>query len=327
MTVQEQQPKVYIVVLNYMSWQDTVECLESLLRLKYQNKEIIVVDNDSPNGSFLHLTSWAQVHLPSFFALKESEATQSSDLPRQNPPVVFIRADKNAGFAAGNNLGIRYALQKNDHDYLWLLNNDTTVDPDSLDELVKRAQFDQSSVKPVGIWGSKLLYYHQPEVIQALGGKLDLRTFTTRHLAEEEPDGPQHNVPALQQDYVIGASLFVSRKFLEEVGLLSEDYFLYFEELDWAQRAERAGYGLGYVWSCRVYHKEGQTIGSSSSGKQKSALADYHGIRSKIIFFRKFYPQRTLQLYLLLIASALLRMSRLQFKRAATVFKLILQTK
>ncbi|KAA3438556.1 glycosyltransferase family 2 protein [Rufibacter hautae] len=327
MTVQEHQPKVYIVVLNYLSWQDTVECLASLLRLTYQNKEIIVVDNDSPNGSFLHLTNWAQENLPFYQALSENEVTHGSSLPEQGPQVMFIKADKNAGFAAGNNLGIRYALKKKDHDYLWLLNNDTTVDPNALEELVKRAHFDQNSAKPVGIWGSKLLYYHQPKVIQAVGGKLDLRTFTTRHLAEGETDGPQHNVLELQQDYVIGASLFVSRKFLAEVGLLSEDYFLYFEELDWATRAARAGYALGYVWSSRVYHKEGQTIGSSSSGKQKSDLADYHGIRSKIIFFRKFYPERTLKLYLLLTASALLRVSRLQFLRAATVFKLMAQTK
>ncbi|RNI22454.1 glycosyltransferase family 2 protein [Rufibacter latericius] len=323
--MEQNQPKVYIIVLNYVSWQDTIECLESLLNLTYQNKEIIVVDNNSPNDSFFHLTKWAENHLPTFLSLEEKE------VPTHPVPddfgVVFLKAAKNAGFAAGNNLGIRFALQINDAAYLWLLNNDTTVDSNSLRELVNRAENEGKQEPPVGIWGSKLLYYHQPSLVQGVGGKLNLRTFTTSHLHEGEPDSEFLNVASVTLDYVMGASLFVSRKFLSEVGLLSEDYFLYFEELDWAKRAQNAGFALGYVWSSRVYHKEGTTIGSSSSGTEKSDLADYHGIRSKIIFFKKFYPEKAFQLYALLMASALLRVSRLQFKRALTVFKQIAQFK
>lgn len=316
------QPKVYIVILNYQSWSDTIECLESLFQLKYENKEIIVVDNASPNNSHEKLINWATENNLLFNVLLEKELGQVSSLDRKNS-FSFLKATANRGFASGNNLGIRYVLQKNDHDYIWLLNNDTTVDPNSLAELVNGAETDQSQNKRVGIWGSKLLYFHKPHLIQALGGKLDRRSFTTSHLHEGEQDSASHNVLSLPLDYVVGASLFVSRKFIEEVGLLNEDYFLYFEELDWAERSRKAGFELGYVPTSRVYHKEGSTIGSSNSGKKKSDLADYHGQRSKILFFKTYYPERKFQLLFILSVSVILRLSRFQFKRAISIIKLI----
>jgi GT2 family glycosyltransferase len=325
--MQHHLPKVYIILVNYNGWADTIECLESLLKLTYTQKQIIVVDNNSPNGSMQKMLDWAQQHYqhnPAGYTMMESG--HIAHTTACDAEIIFIHSEKNAGFAAGNNLAIRLALHRKDFGYLWLLNNDTTVEGNSLSVLVDSAEADKAVGKRTGIWGSKLLFYHSPDTIQALGGSFNQYTFTTSHLGENVQDGNQPTERDLKPDYVIGASMFVSKEFIEDVGLLSEDYFLYFEELDWAKRGQLEGYSLGYVGASRVYHKEGQTIGSSTDGSKKSALADYHGIRSKIIFVRKFYPGKLPNLYLLLTGSILLRLKRLQFKRALKIVSLMINT-
>ncbi|WP_461489481.1 glycosyltransferase family protein, partial [Pontibacter sp. HJ8] len=273
------------------------------------------------------MLEWAQRHYqqnPSGYTLLESK-----DINKTcgcDSEIIFFKSDRNAGFAAGNNIAIKLALLWKDFDFLWLLNNDTIVDGDSLSELVSRAVFDRANALQIGIWGSKLLFYHNPDTIQALGGVFNLNTFTTSHIGENQKDSTLSLSNTPRQDYVIGASMFVSKEFIENVGLLNEDYFLYFEELDWAKRGQLKNYNLGYVPTSRVYHKEGQTIGSSSEGSKKSALADYHGIRSKILFVRKYYPRKLPNLYLLLTGSIVLRLKRLQFKRALKIVSLMFNT-
>nr|WP_148041410.1 glycosyltransferase family 2 protein [Rufibacter immobilis] len=326
-------PKIYTIIVNYKSWQDTVECIESLLKIKYANNQIIVIDNASPNNAFEALINWASdywTHEPDAFAIIPAEYQESSVPPTHtfpNAKLLLYRSSINGGFAAGNNIGIRFALYRNDFDFLWLLNNDTVADKDSLPELVKAAILAISTGRKIGMWGSKLLYYQEPSKVQAIGGKLNLATLTTSHIAEGWEDNSTALPQAIDPDYIVGASMFISKDFIDEVGLMDETYFLYFEELDWAQRGKRRGFGLGYVPLSRVFHKEGKTIGSSSSGAGKSDLADFHGLRSKIIFFRKFYPERTVQLYASLLTSACLRLARLQFKRGAAVFQLMWRTK
>ncbi|MBA9077848.1 glycosyltransferase family 2 protein [Rufibacter quisquiliarum] len=324
-------PQIYTVLVNYKGWEDTIECLESLLKLDYPHNKIMVVDNASPDNSFQHLINWADSYFknePSAFAVLTRKQVLEVDTValEATTKLFFYQSDQNAGFAAGNNIGIRFALQQNSADFLWLLNNDTVVDKNCLSELVKEALSVESKKKKVGIWGSKILYYHAPDTIQALGGKLSLRTFTSSHIAEglKEAEIPER---IQAPDYIVGASMFVSKTFIEQVGLLDESYFLYFEELDWAERGRRKGFTLGFARQSKVFHKEGRSIGSSSSGKKKSELADYHGIRSKIIFFKKFYPERRLQLFSLLMASVILRLTRFQFSRAMTTLRLMLTTR
>ncbi|WP_299701033.1 glycosyltransferase family 2 protein [uncultured Pontibacter sp.] len=320
-------PKIYIILVNYNGWKDTIECLESLLQLRYTNKQILVVDNNSPNGSLAHMLDWAKNRYngrpKGFELIAEKNITEASSGEAE---MIFIEAAQNAGFAAGNNLAIRFALRQHDFEFLWLLNNDTVVDADSLSELVMSALSAIEKRENIGIWGSKLLFYHNRDKIQAIGGAFNLKTFTTSHIGENLPDREDIAIPNIKQDYVIGASMFVSKAFIENVGLLNEDYFLYFEELDWAKRGELQGYGLGYVENSKVYHKEGQSIGSSTNGASKSALADYHGIRSKILFVKRFYPSKLPLLYTLLTGSILLRIKRLQFKRALKIVSLMLKT-
>lgn len=324
-------PKVYIIVLNYNGWNDTIECLESLLQLTYENKQILVVDNNSPDGSLEQLRDWLQSRYGNTtggFAeiTEETILSEKTSLFDPASDIVLIKAQENRGFASGNNIAMKLAVKLNDFEYLWLLNNDTVVDQNSLSALVRQAKHLKKAGKRVGICGSKLLDYYKPDTIQALGGKFNAITFTTSHVSENIKDTPALDVNEIEQDYVVGASMFVSREFIASVGLLSEDYFLYFEELDWAKRGLKNGFSLGYAYASKVYHKEGKSIGSSLKGQIKSALADYHGIRSKIIFVKKFYPEKKARLYASLAGSIVLRIGRFHFKRAKNILYLILSS-
>lgn len=146
---------------------------------------------------------------------------------------------------------------------MWLLNNDTEVQPDSLTRLVERAQEDDS----IGIVGSTLLYHHNRRRVQALGGARYNRWLgVAKHIGEGQnwdkiKDNIRRDEIERQMDYVVGASMLVSRRFIEAVGLMSEDYSLYFEELDWAIRGKKKGFRLAWAPDSIVYHKEGATTG------------------------------------------------------------------
>jgi len=138
----EETPKVSIIVLNWNSAHDTAECLESLRKLNYPAHEIIIVDNGSTDDSEL--------------VLRE----EYSDIK-------FIQTGVNLGYAGGNNVGIKYALAHG-AELIWILNNDTVVDPDSLREMVVMAQSDPA----IGLVGSKIFYYSKPDTLWCVGGGL-----------------------------------------------------------------------------------------------------------------------------------------------------------
>jgi len=327
-------PKTYIIILNYNGWADTIECLENVLRNNYSNYQVIVIDNNSPDNSMEYIKAWAegklnvwvnsdhslrQLSFPPvqkpipyvYYNCKEAENGGNSELEKKlekeipegittKYPLVFIQTGHNGGFAFGNNIGIKYALAKGDFEYICFLNNDTVIEKDALLKLVKKFEKYRKLGKKIGIVGSKLLYYDNPKVIQGIGGMYNKWFAVTKHLGVfEEDKGQYDNEGVLDRiDYIIGASMLVSRNFIKEVGLMCEDYFLYFEELDWTLRGKQKGYELGYCWESKVYHKEGKSIGSSSKGEEKSDIADYYGLRNRILFTKKFYPKYLWSVYL-----------------------------
>ena len=291
-------PKVFIVILNWNGLGDTLECLESLKNLNYPNFEVIVVDNDSLDGS-------------------------EEILRERYPQHTVIQSGANLGFAGGTNVGLRYALE-HDTNYAWLLNNDTLVELDALTELVKRMR-----EKPdAGLCGSTLVYHHDRSKIQAYGGATYNKWLSTsRHIGQDAPKGEEVHAEEVeaQLDYLVGASCLVSRPFLEEVGLMSEDYFLYFEEVDWAARA-KGRYTLAFAPKSVVYHKEGGSIGSSSDGAKKSRLADYYGVRNRLLYTRKHAPEALPSVYLGLLVTLAKRVQRKQWERIPMILGLVLES-
>lgn len=303
-------PQVYIVVLNYRHAADTIECLESVQRLHYARFRIVLVDNASPDDSVVQLRAWLTgkqpyVPVPNALAgfttppfpkpIRFRELTSSQAFEACPEPFIFIRNEANTGFAGGNNVGIRFVLAQGDADYIWLLNNDTVVTPDALAFLVATLDAAANRGEKVGMCGSQLLYYDCPDLIQGLGGKFNYWLCTGNNIGIGQP--VQSTVMPSQSDYVIGASCLVSIAFLRDVGLLNETYFLFYEEIDWAVRGRKRGWQHTHNYSSVIYHKESASMDKTSPGR--SAMYDYHGFRSRLLFTKKHYPQ-----YLPLVVSS-----------------------
>lgn len=331
-----------IVLVNWKGAQDTIECLESLLRLDFPDYRVVVCDNDSGDGSVEQIVAWAQGRTaasePPASPLKKlvwppvPKPVRCIELDRDtalagggacgDARLVVIRTGGNLGFAGGSNVGMRYLLGCGDIDGIWLLNNDTVVDPASL-----RALADAFARTPrLGICGSTLLYYDDPTMIQALGGGYYCRwiglpwlfgrwrRLMPRHLAAR-------SMPRLM-NYVVGASMLVSREFIDQVGLMTEDYFLFFEETDWAWRA-RGRFELGWAPGSLVYHKIGRSIGTSTDPRRKSATCDYYALRNRLLFTRRHFPLGLPAIYCSVGTALLVRLLLGQRDRVRMIWRLL----
>ena len=342
------QPKVYIVIPNYQGWQDTLECLESIFRCRYSRYQVVVTDDHSSNGSLTHIQQWAKgdsllrpvVDQPStkpipFVLYGNQEATRGGDpemeetrVTGNNYPLILIQNETNRGYAGNNNVALEYVLAKGDSDYIWLLNSDTVIDGDSITNLVEKAALYQRRGCKVGIIGPKIFHYHGPNLLQGVGGVHKKWSGISHHLGEFEEDRGQYDHERVVDDidYIMGAAMFVNTNFVKDVGLLSEDYFLYFEELDWISRGNKRGWTLGFCWDSKVYHKEGGTIGSSTKGKDRSVMSDYYSIRNRILFTRKYFPLCLLTVYPSMVGVLLNRARRRQFDRIPMVLKIVVES-
>ena len=288
--------KTYVIILNYNGWQDTIECLESILKSDYDNYQIVVVDNNSSNNSMNYLIKWAKgelnLWLPNtspfknlLFPLKKKPIdyifyTQKEALKGGNPnkedilknPIIFIQAEENRGFGAGNNIGIKYALAKDDFEYIWFLNNDTIIKKDTLKKLVKNHTTDT-------LLSSRLM--KNKKLIQADGGKLNKFFLTTSHIHENRCLNDK--LFYIKPDYLVGASLFLDKKSINKIGLWDEEYFLYYEDVDYSLRALIKGFKLRVVYDSLVFHKENA---STKKVNQEFILNLY--FKNRIRLARKF---------------------------------------
>lgn len=312
--------RVLIVLVNWNGWRDTLECLESLLLLDCPDFRIVISDNGSTDGSLQRIKSWAEHHSVSYIEYQRDEAESGGDR-YINQLLTVIRNDENLGFAGGNNVGLRHGLARGNTDYFWLLNNDTVVEPDALTHLVARMQQHQN----IGICGSTIRLYHNRNRIQALGGGHYCRWIGLPwHYGRFSKWGKKINLKKAEawMNYVEGASMLVSKQFLDEIGLLCEDYFLYFEEADWAIRAKDR-FILGYSSQSVVYHKVGGSIGTSSNPAKMSYTSDYFNIRNRLLFTRRFYPYALPTVWLVIIGALLLRLCMGKWDRAMMIFRLL----
>ncbi len=228
-------PKVAIIVLNWNNWQDTFQCLKSLENLNYPNFEVIVVDNGS------------------------NEKFQITDYRLQ---IVQIFNKENLGFAGGNNVGIKQGLKGN-ADYILLLNNDTVVDKNFLKELIKvgenkkKAKGKRQKAK-IGILGPKIYFFDEPKKIWFAGGKINKILTKGTMRGYSEFDKEQYN-KIKEVDYITGCCLLIKQEVIKKIGLLKEDYFLYYEDTDWCLKAKKAGYKCLYVPLAKIWHKGSKT--------------------------------------------------------------------
>lgn len=292
---------IYVVLVNWKRYDDTIECLESLVGISEPACRVIVVDNQTTTDGVQRIRDWSEGRLQadksgppwSRFASPQPAArpdmqtlSVSEDFRASGAPFLTVIANAdNSGFAGGCNIGMKAALSDPDCGFIWLLNNDTVVDPMSLAYLEKMARTDPS----IGICGSTLVYYDTPDVIQTLGGRFNRYMGRISNVGEGEPRSRLREVLAESPvDYMCAASILVSRAFIEKIGLLSEDYFLYFEELDWEAR-NRGRFKTAWAEEAVIYHKEGRSIGTNSRGRPSDMTLYYYNVNF-LRFIHKFAP-------------------------------------
>lgn len=339
-------PRIYILILNWNGWRDTIACLESVLRSDYPDFRVVLCDNGSADKSLEHIKSWAEgreeisvagtstlrhLFLPPvakpilWVEYDRGQAESGGSLTDEKVGLILVQTGNNLGFAGGNNVGLRYILARQNFAYVWLLNNDTVVVPQALREMFLRMQ----QRPQAGICGSTLLYYHSPDNIQTLGGdRYNKWLGVTQHIGLLQPwaqirDSIRADAIENRLDFVAGASMLVSKAFLHEVGLLSEDYFLYYEEVDWTIRAGKR-YRLAYAPRSIVYHKEGGCAGGNSyRSQEKSPTSDYFQIRSRLLVTRKFFPSALPTVCLALLVTICNRIRRRQWRRIGMILRIV----
>lgn len=301
--------KVYIIVLNYNGWKDTIECLKSLLKNDYANYQIIIVDNNSPNRSMDHLLNWAKTfdQKPFDYLYYTEKEAMETDTKDHTATLVFIQSETNGGYSSGNNIGIHYAMEKNDFEYICLLNNDTVVDTDFLKTFIADA-VDAS----LDIAGSKIYYHEKSEHLWFNGGNLNTWTGKSQHILNQSPKKITYC------NFITGACMLIHKKVLESVGMLDESYFMYSEDLDYCYRAMKKKFRMGVVHSSNVWHKVG-----ASSKNEISNFSAYFIYRNTIWFRQKNFTlvqKLTSGLYDLYDRSLLLLKLSLKYPKLVPTF-------
>ena len=240
-------PKVFIIILNWNGKEVLRECLESIEKIDYPNYEVIVVDNGSTDGS-------------------------QKMIKEKFPYVHLIENDKNEGVAEGQNIGIRYALEKKT-DYVFITNNDTTLDKNILKELLKVIEGDDK----IGIAGPIVYWANDPERIQFSGGMINWKKGQGHLLEAGKIDKGQHSVKNV--DYV--GLVFISSDMLKEVGFYNSNYFAYWEDAELCTRVKKAGYKVVCVSNAKVWHKGSYTT------KKISGFFEYYNTRNSFLFMKK----------------------------------------
>lgn len=252
---------VYVILVNYNGYNDTIECIKSI---KENNEivKIIVVDNNSTDNSVAKL--------------------------KKIENITLIESKENLGFAKGNNLGIKYAID-NKAKYIMLLNNDTEIKNNTISILKDKLIHDDS----LGIVGSRIMYYNNPNLINYCGGHINwLKAISVHERYKEEVK--EELAKFFYTDFITGCCMMIKKEVFDTVGLLPEEYFMYFEDVDFCVKVSEAGYKLGICTESVVLHKV-----SAASGGEDSPFSIEWMTRNRLIFMNK-YKKKTKGIYTVL---------------------------
>lgn len=277
-----------VVVVTYNARDVICDCLESLLASTGADLRIVVVDNASRDDTVAvirnwaaHPESWSQRAGAPFKARSPAPVPLTTAAPDAGT-VALITSPVNTGYAGGVNTGLRLLKDDPNVDYFWVLN------PDCITENGTAARLEQEAARlgRFGLIGGRVFYKDPPLMIQSDGGRINFTTGTSIpfNLGLTGRDVPQPPEDAL--DYISGSHMFASRAFLERAGLLPEEYFLYYEEMDWCCR--RGDLPIHFCTEAAVHHDGGHTLGSATMQRGPSAMAAYFMGRSRMKFMRRY---------------------------------------
>lgn len=327
------KPKVSIIILNWNGWKDTVECLESIYRIDYPNYNVIVVDNGSEDNSINMIRKYVKGELTvksdffeynldnkpiKFFEYENNEydsfknhKDEFENIP-SNKKLILIKNKYDSGFSVGNNIGINFAQENLNIEYIMLTSSDIIVAEDFLDKLITFASSDQK----IGIVGPRVLYYDNPDKTAYLGRKVNLYTSKTSDIYDEK----ESYSSSVEVDYVVGCGLLIKKSVIKEIGNLNPNYFLYYEDVDWCTRARKKGYDIYSIPESKIWHK-------ISPQESDSLTRYYYGSRNSFLFLKNNWNMALFLLFPVAILDNLLYSFTLilkgKRKAATTVLKSI----
>ena len=268
--------KLGVIIVIYNSADVIVECLEALQRSARPVDRIVLCNNASPDESIALVRDWA-----ARAGVELSEQAEGEAAPLG--PVTILQAGSNRGFAGGVNMGLR-ALRAEETDLYWLLNPDALVRPATAGAIL-----DCAAAHPgFGLMGGRVIYVEPGDVIQTDGGVVNRWTGICSSV--NQGLAPARTPPPHMRDvdYVSGAHLVASRAYVDRVGLMEEDYFLYYEEVDWAAR--RGDMEMLFCAQADILHHGGTSIGTGTVTRRPGPFATYFNTRNRIRFMRRFRP-------------------------------------
>lgn len=302
-------PRVSVIILNWNGWQDTLECLESLYQIRYSNYDVVLVDNNSTDDSIQKIKDYCkgQLEIGSKYVcyqrqnkpitIIEYKDEETKTISSQNYSLILegntnkilnlIQNPKNYGFAKGNNIGINYALNILDSDYVLLLNNDTVVDPEFMLELVLIGE----SNPEIGFVGAKTYFYNNENVLQAAGGGyVDFKHGIVNELASNIIDNGDYD-SYIEIDYVGGVCLMCKRDVVNTIGPMNPKYFMYWEDVNWCLKGLEYSYKSVYAFKSKIWHK----YGASS----ESDFKIYYLNRNRIYTIKEFAERKEYTYFLI----------------------------
>lgn len=302
--------KIYVIIVNYNGWKDTIECIDSVLKIK-NIIEIIVVDNCSKNNSVEQIERWCKKKCVEYLIIKR-ESNQFSSIPHfaNEKKIVLIENNKNQGFSAGNNIGIDFALLQKDGDYFWFLNNDTIVANNSLENMIK---FMNSN--DLDITSSVICYYNKKDIIQAIGTSIDKPYFHMPRLG----DGIRlHDIKEIKTDKLYsfpGSSFLISKNGLKKINnKFDESYDFYYEEAELGSVFEKKKIKYRFCKDSIIWHKGGASFSNDYFGM-------YHMTRSQIIFVKRHFPNYLIFVISYSVARIIKAIFFFRVKKAKTIMQ------
>jgi len=241
-------PKITVILVNYNSYSDTLECVHSLKQIDYCKFDIVIVDNGSGDKGLLEKDTYL------------------------NETTTILYSKNNGGFSYGNNVGIKYALDKG-ADYVLLLNNDTIVEPDFLTKLLDCAQ----KKGACGIVTGQSRYYSRPDEINFRGGKFNYKLGTPEYVDPHVEEEVREDIT-----FATGCLLLIPKSTIIKVGFLDESFFMYGEDTDYCMRVLQAGLKIYYCDDAVIYHKI-----SASSG-ECSDFKTYYILRNSLYIIKQY---------------------------------------
>lgn len=242
-------PLVHILVLNYNGAKDTIECVKSLNNIKYDNYEIVVIDNKSTDNSLEILEKYK-----SYYTL--------------------IKSEENLGYAGGNNIGIQYALD-NGADYVLILNNDTIVEEDFLNKMIEICKEENIFV------ASPKVYFYDSKLINSFGAKKDFLE-RVKNIGENDRDSDKYSENRIVQ-YIMGCCMLINTKVIKEVGMFDEKFFMYLEETDLCKRISEK-FKIIVCADSKIYHKCGA---STKTNSKINYFTEYYFRRNLLYYLKK----------------------------------------